>query len=153
MKKWMYSLMVFLLIAGYASAQEYNTSLGLRLGTFPGVTAKTFIAENHALEGSLSTRGGGALISGLYEIQKPFTELPSFFWYIGGGAHTGFWPENNKFMDETFVLGGSFVLGAEYVFPEVPFVISIDWNPAINLVGPSGIWFDKGAIGVRYIIN
>jgi hypothetical protein len=39
----------------------------------------------------------------------------------------------------------------EYNFKEIPFNLSLDWKPALNLVGSSGFWGDGGAISIRYI--
>lgn len=153
MRKQLAVCILLLGISGFTYAQHYNTSAGLRFGVFPGISVKTFVNQENAIEGALSTRWDGFFASAVYEYQRPINELPDFYWYIGGGAHTGIWADANAYKQETFVLGGSFILGAEYEFQEVPFTVSLDWNPGVNLIGPDFIWFDKGALSFRYIIN
>ena len=150
MRKKLFVAVLFLLLTGYAFGQNYQNSAGIRLGAFPGISLKHFLQEGHAIEGALSTRWEGVLIAGMYEIHQPLADVPDLYWYIGGGAHIGMW--NARWEDDVAgpVLGASFILGLEYVFPTVPFTISLDWNPAVNIIGPDPIWFDNGALSFRY---
>lgn len=150
MRKKLFVTGIILLLTGYAFSQNYQTSAGIRLGAFPGITLKHFIKEGHAIEGVVSTRWESLLIAGKYEIHKPLAEVPDLYWYIGGGGHIGMW-EPHWDNDATGpVLGASFILGLEYVFPTVPFTISLDWNPAVNIIGPDPVWFDNAALSFRY---
>jgi hypothetical protein len=151
-------LVTFILAAGLltmASAQDYNTGIGLRAGFSQGLTLKHFISSNAALEGILSTRWQGVDITGLYEIHNNAFDVEHLNWYYGGGAHIGFWDGANtnwgKAGNSYTVIGIDGIIGMEYNFSEAPINISIDWKPAINLIGYTGFWADGGALAIRYI--
>jgi len=136
--------------------QSYSTGIGLRGGLASGVTVKHFISDKAALEGILSTRWRGTIITGLYEIQQIAFDTPGLYWYYGGGAHIGFWGNyrSHPWFDDNAsytVIGIDGILGLEYAFAEIPFNVSLDWKPAVNLTGYSGLWADGGAFSVRYI--
>jgi hypothetical protein len=153
MKKILFSLF-FVFVITQAKAQDYNTGIGLRGGWFSGLTVKHFIGESSALEGLLETRWKGFNITGLYEKHKRFP-VRRFYWYYGFGGHIGFWNGGDvSWINETnnqTIIGIDGIIGIEYNFREVPFNISLDWKPAINLVGYSSFWGDNGAFSVRYI--
>lgn len=157
MKK-IFLLLFFAASAQLANAQAYQTSIGLRAGVAPGITLKHFVNPNAAFEGILTTRGKGINITGLYEWHGPLGEVPNFFWYVGGGAHIGFWDDNSYSRDEPFtgsyfIIGLDGILGMEYTFEEIPLNLSLDWKPTINIIERSGFWGDELAISVRYIIS
>jgi hypothetical protein len=90
----------------------------------------------------------------LYEIHNPAFDIDRLNWYYGVGGHIGFW--DGKYDDRfdagnNTVIGIDGILGLEYNFKEIPFNLSLDWKPALNLVGSSGFWGDGGAISIRYI--
>ncbi len=140
-------------------AQNYKTGLGLRLGSFNGVTVKHFLNSENAIEGLLSTRWDGFVITGLYEYQNSLgiDEAPTFDWFIGGGAHIGFWDVDKypdkydpDFNDGTPIIGLDFIIGLEYTFLEAPFSLSLDWKPGFNIFGYSHWWGDGAAFSARY---
>lgn len=141
-------------------AQDYETSLGLRLGGWEnGITLKHMLGDGAAIEGIFSSRWRGYNITGLYEIESPIEDVDGLFWYIGVGGHIGFFDDRyyggwgTSSGRSYTVIGIDGILGVEYVFEEYPFNVSLDWKPAINLVGAgnSFFWGDNGAISVRYI--
>jgi hypothetical protein len=75
-------------------------------------------------------------------------------WYYGGGAHIGFYNGSHTYWGtygtSYTVAGIDGILGIEYSFDEIPINIGIDWKPALNLIGYSGIW-SEGAFSIRYI--
>ena len=132
--------------------QLYETGVGARLGFFNGLTVKHFIQEGRAVEGILSTRWDGFIITGLYEIQRPFADVNNLEWFYGGGLHVGFWQSGRYHFDTNAqsVLGLDLILGAEYTFDEVPFSASVDWKPAFNVIGDTNWWGDGIALSIRY---
>ena len=157
MKKFILATMLILATAVISNAQQsYSTGIGLRGGLASGATVKHFIGDNTALEGILSTRWRGVIITGLYEIQKTAFDTPGLYWFYGVGGHVGFWDDyvGHPWFDDDAgytVIGIDGILGLEYAFNEIPFNVSIDWKPAVNLTGYSGFWGDSGALSVRYI--
>ncbi len=137
------------------SAQYYETAVGLRAGTFTGITAKHFFQGNQAIEGIVSFRWEGFNITGLYEVHNDAFDVSGLEWYYGFGAHLGFWNGRNvRWADDEgsyTVIGVDGIIGIEYNFAAVPINLSLDWKPAINLVGYTGFWGDGGALSIRYI--
>lgn len=148
-------LLSFCSLPLFLNAQNYETALGVRAGAFNGITAKHFVNGSHAVEGILSLRWGGFNITGLYEVHDDAFDAPGLQWYYGFGAHLGFWnsprawwaDENNNYV----VVGVDGIIGLEYTFSEIPVNISLDWKPALNLIGYSGFWGDGGGLSIRYV--
>ena len=78
----------------------------------------------------------------------------NFKWFLGGGLVTGHW--NEDYADEYgydggMYFGGALTIGAEYVFPEVPIQLALDFTPQfgiINYLDPVGGGF---GIAFRYL--
>jgi hypothetical protein len=150
------SIIVFCLLwAG--NAQDYKTGIGLRGGFESGLTIKHFTSQKSAYEFILSSRWRGFNITGLYEFHNQAFSTDRLKWFIGFGGHIGFW--NGDYTHNYWgtrgksytVVGLDGILGLEYSFTEVPVSLSLDWKPAFNFIGYSGIWADGGALSIRYI--
>jgi len=142
-------------ISTFSMAQDYSTGIGLRGGLFNGITIKHFVGNHNAFEGIISSRWQGFNVTGLYEIHNQAFKTGGLNWYYGFGGHIGSWNGSNVTwatdnLNYT-VIGIDGIIGIEYNFPSIPFNISADWKPAINLVGYSGYWLDSGAISFRYV--
>ncbi len=162
MKKTLIAIMLLLTISTVSNAQDYTTSVGLRLGLYNGLTAKKFISSSMAVEGILDTRWNGIQVTGLIEKHSAPFDLPALYLFYGAGAHVGLWSGSNvnsawgTTSSNYMVIGVDGILGLEYNFNEeftIPLTLSLDWKPAIHLIGYTGFWFDSGAISVRYILD
>jgi len=156
MRKIALSLALAVITVAFACAQDYKTGIGLRGGLSNGLTVKHFIKENTALEGILSTRWSGFNITGLYEINnRGAFDVNRLNWYYGAGAHIGFWDSDASWAAEDHgaytVIGIDGILGIEYNFEAIPLNLSLDWKPAINLIGYTQSWFDEVALSLRFI--
>ncbi len=154
MKKLLQVLIILLLLGVTTTASaQYKTGLGARLGFFNGITVKHFLNDQNAIEGILSTRWNGFVVTGLYKWQKPFSDVPNLDWFVGGGAHIGFWGEGD-YRWSTYqaytIIGVDFIIGLEYTFEEAPISLSLDWKPAFNFIGHTAWWGDGAALSVRY---
>ncbi len=136
-----------------ASAQDYKNAIGVRGGGPTGITFKHFTGGNAALEFILAPRHHGFEAVGLYELHANAFSVPRLNWYYGVGGHVGFYDGSRygKFdrRDNFMALGVDGIVGLEYNIPAIPINISVDFKPALNLVGYVGLWFD-GAFSVRY---
>lgn len=144
---------MFLAFLGYA--QDYSNAIGLRGGSSNGITFKHFVSDQAALEFILTTRFGGYGLFGLYEIHKSIKSVDRLNFYYGAGVHVGSYngAKDNRWFkgDENHtVIGVDGILGLEYNFSEIPLNISIDYKPAFNLIGHTGLWADEGALSLRY---
>jgi len=156
MKKILFTLVTVLFLSASGYAQDYNTAIGVRGGLFNGITLKHYIGSASAVEGIVTTRWSGFNITGLYELHTmDVFDVNRLNFYYGLGGHIGIWDANNVPWDADgyTVIGNDGILGLEYNFQEIPFNISVDWKPALNLVGYSSFWADGGAVSIRYLIN
>lgn len=160
------ALFLVLLSATPLLAQNYKTGIGLRGGYVSGLTLKHFVNSNSAVEGIVSPRWGGVLVTGLYERHATAFQVQQLQYYGGIGAHLGFWGHDNHHDhhpwfdddhhhhdDQHVIFGADFILGLEYSFQEIPFSIGIDWKPGLNLVGHQGFWFSDVAFNLRFLIS
>ena len=135
------------------SAQNYRTGIGARVGFFNGVTVKHFLSPSNALEGIVNFRWGGAVVTGLYEWQQPIRSAPGLDYYLGLGAHIGFFDKYKWDHDQSTVFGADLVVGLEYTFPTAPFSIALDYKPAFNFIGDTHVWADGLGLSLRFNIN
>jgi len=134
-----------------ANGSSYNTALGVKF--YPGgITLKHFFTgTSNAGELIGYFWNHGFRITGLYEIHGNFNGAPGLRWYVGPGAHIGFYDyyNRNNHIDGTY-FGVDGVLGLDYKFNGAPINMSIDWQPSFEFgdyVGFVGSW---GGIAIRY---
>ena len=144
---------VLLVISSSISAQNYNTGIGARVGFFNGITLKHFISPSNALEGIVNFRWGGAIVTGLYEWQQPIPSAPGLDYFLGVGAHVGFFDSYKWDNEASTIIGADVIVGLEYTFPTAPFTIGLDYKPAFNIIGDNHIWADGVALSLRFNIN
>ena len=159
-------LLCLLIVSAFAtlktSAQSYTNAIGARLGFTQGITFRHFLHEEAAIEGILSTRWNGFLLTGLYEVHKPLDGALN--WFYGGGAHIGYWGNNlpaERYINEPkqsyMVIGVDLIIGLDFTFPDIPINLSLDWKPAFNVIGDrlgdSSLWIDGGALSIRYAFD
>ena len=127
-------------------SSSYTTAVGLKFA--PGaITVKHFINDGAAIEGIGYFWNEGFRITGLYEFHHDISGAPGLKWYIGPGAHVGFY--NSNYYGGGTSIGIDGVLGLDYKFRGAPINLSLDWQPSYEFgsyVGFSG-W---GGLGVRY---
>ncbi len=139
----------------YAAGNAYTTALGVKF--YPGaISIKNFIKETHALEGLGYFWERGARITGLYEIHNDINGVDGLRWYVGPGAHIGFyneWKYNNKVYKGGSYFGIDGVLGLDYKFPNAPLNLSLDWQPSFEFGYGPGFTGNWGGLGIRYVIK
>lgn len=140
-----------LLVISSAEAQSkgstYRTALGVKVWDGAGISFKHFLTEKNALELIGYFWDHGMRITGLYEIHGPITGATGLQWYIGPGAHVGFY--NNKHGDGTYI-GIDGVLGLDYKFRGAPINMSLDWQPSFEFGDGRGFVGSWGGLGIRY---
>ncbi|MBI9034376.1 MAG: hypothetical protein JEZ03_07895 [Bacteroidales bacterium] len=155
MKKVLFILSI-MLITTVSAFSQYHTAIGLRGGShFSGITVRHLPGEHLAYEGILSLRyHGGAMATLLLEHQSNTTwGVDGLNWYWGYGAHAGTWDNSDsRLYNGDFALGADGILGIEYIVPEIPIVVSLDYHPSINILGP-GFFHNGTAFSIRYILK
>lgn len=143
MKKLFFAAAAFISFSFSSMAQDgagYKTAVGIRLGpSVPaiksGITVKHFIGNN-AIEAIVSF-GDGVAICGLYEIHKPIA-TENLQWFAGFGVYAGF-------NSGTSNIGAAGIVGLDYKFAAIPFNLSLDWKPELNII--SKIGFQASTVG------
>lgn len=166
MRKWTFILLFGLFAAGLlmptlGQAQrviDYQTSAGLRLSPFYGVSIKHFFEGSNAVEGLLHSSWNAVKLTGLYERHQPAFDEPGLQFYYGGGGHLGFFGEHYGRFDKYntgALLGIDGIVGLEYTVQdrEIPLNASVDWKPVLNFSPFTGFYGAEVALTVRYIFQ
>lgn len=133
--------------AQHNTGSSYKTALGVKVWDGGGITLKHFVAPNAALEGIGYFWNQGARITGLYEIYGPISGAAGLKWYIGPGAHIGFY--NTRYGGGSYA-GIDGVLGLDYKFSGAPINMSLDWQPSFEFGTNRGFAGSWGGLGIRY---
>lgn len=144
-----------LLLPILLTAQSYDSSLGLRLGTDWGATVqlrlpqvhKNFVAEG-ILQSSLQKDEGSFTLLGKQHQPLLSRRLNLFY---GAGAHVGWTDELTKDGEPAgrpFGVDG--VIGMEATFARIN--VSYDFKPALHVGGGSSFFNAHTAVSVRYVI-
>ena len=132
---------------------SYQTAVGVKF--WPGaISVKHFIQDNAALEGLASFWDHGFRFTGLYELHGDISGAPGLKWYVGPGAHIGWynggWYHGDYYYrDGGLSLGIDGVLGLDYKINGAPIALSLDIQPYLELINHTyvDVW---GGLGVRY---
>jgi hypothetical protein len=157
MKKVFLSIIITV-IAFYANAQNmgstYKTALGVKF--YPGaITIKHFLQQpNKAIEGLAYFYSDGVRFTGLYEIHGDIAGAEGLKWYVGPGAHIGFWSDawkkENPDKNDGMILGVDGVVGLDYKIKGAPLNLSLDWQPSFTFVGYNYFEGGWGGLGIRF---
>ncbi len=131
------------------TSQEYKTALGVKF--YPGaITFKHFLDSKSAVEAIGYFYNHGTRITGLYELHYDISGAPGLKWYIGPGAHLGFY--DSKWGGGVSV-GVDGVLGLDYKFKGAPINLSLDWQPSFEFGNRRNKGFngDWGGLAIRYV--
>ena len=127
---------------------SYRTALGVKVWDGGGISLKHFFnGTNNAGELIGYFWRQGTRFTGLYEIHGAINGADGLKWYIGPGAHIGFY--DTKFGDGAFA-GIDGVLGLDYKFNGAPINISLDWQPSFEFGTNRGFVGSWGGLGIRY---
>ena len=157
-------LFSFMLITNSATAQEYRTAVGARLGYPLSLSLKHFLNDSgHAVEASVGTRGWGdgryINISAGYQVHNllDIDGVEGLYWYYGAGGSLFLWNFNDSSVDNNnsaASVGVQGYLGLDYAFEDVPVNISVDWVPTFFINGyRNGFRPGYGNVGIRYILG
>ena len=153
MKRIALLITIFVLMASVSNAQSmgrtYKTALGLKVWDGVGVSFKTFVVPQNALEVIGYFYRNGTRLTGLYEIHNNIAGAPGLTWYIGPGAHIGFYDTNNSFGNRA-IAGIDGVLGLDLKINRAPLNLSIDWQPSFEFGDNRGFVGSWGGLGIRY---
>ncbi len=157
--------MVAIAWPGEAEAQRPDgLGVGLGYGTgVSGVSLKSHQGDN-ALQGVIGCWGyncAGIGVSGdyLFSMSTLADEgSVRVAWNLGFGAAAGIWPGSSwsnrpgRWGDRSgnLWLAGQFVAGLEFIFPEIPIDVVLEWRPSLRVMPAAGFRFDHAGFHVRY---
>lgn len=134
-----------------AQAQSYKSAIGLRGGDPSGITFKTFLNSTNAIELIAGTGywGHSLTVTGFYQWQNPTDWAPNLDWFIGPGAHVGFW--GTDYIHTGLLIGVDGIIGLEYTLDDIPLNFSLGAGPSFQFTsGP--YWYHwNGGFSIRYI--
>lgn len=144
---------------------NYRTAIGLRGGDLGGITFKRFTGSESAIEAIL---GFGyreprlLTFTFLYEKHAQAFDVSGMRWYYGGGGHVSLvgsesgyirrpWGRYRYYYESGALgLGIDGIVGLEYKIPPIPFAISLDIKPYIEVFTPGGVfWSLDPALGIK----
>ncbi len=129
------------------NSSSYRTALGVKVWNGGGISLKHFFTGSDAGELIGYFWNQGSRLTGLYEIHGLISGAAGLKWYIGPGAHIGFY--TTKYGNGSFV-GVDGVLGLDYKFSGAPINMSLDWQPSFEFGADRGFYGNWGGFGVRY---
>jgi len=129
----------------------YNRAIGVKFPAGFSISYKKFLTETNNAEAQVTLWKKGFRVSGLYEFNFHSFNTEGLAWFVGPGAHIGFWKDTyQKDYNSKVDLGIDGVIGLDYKFSDAPINVSLDWQPSVTLVGSAGFTPSYGGIGVRY---
>ena len=141
---------------------NYKTAIGLRAGETSGLTIKHFFSESAAFEGIIGVWPYAFGFTALFEKHEQAFNLEGMNWYYGGGGHVVagsnriYYMYTNgdryyyRYRSGNMGLGVDGVLGLEYKIKAIPFAVSLDMKPFMELNTDGGLFLslDPG-LGIK----
>lgn len=145
------AIIIQLLFASGASAQDYDQALGVRLGRYSGITYKFRVSSTTAFDGTFTFGSNTVGVAGSYLFHFPINEVADLSWYAGAGGHLIFVDRDSNLWKDSngIAIGPNATIGIEYTPKNVPLSIGADIGPFINLTDYVGVGV-HGGIFVRY---
>jgi hypothetical protein len=151
--------------APVVTAPGYTTAMGIRAGYTSGLTIKRFTSATQAFEGILSLGRNKTGITLLYEKHAASPTVPGFKWYYGAGAHFSHYNRSEysrgegpnyryyyyRVRPDGNGIGIDGILGIEYKIAPIPFAISLDLKPYVEMHTSNSIYMalDPG-LGIKF---
>ncbi len=149
-----------------AAAQEGRPGgfgIGLGQGTaVSGISGKIHAGET-AFQGVLgcygwACRGVGLSADVLFSMPLLHDEgVVGIGWNLGGGAAIGVgpdrWGTRRYNRRSNFAARAQFVAGIEFLFPDVPLDLVLEWRPSVRVVPSFGLGFLNGGAHIRYWLD
>lgn len=138
------------------NSSSYRTALGVKF--YPGgITFKHFFNAKNAGELIGYFNNHGFRLTGLYEIHGNFADAAGLKWYIGPGAHIGFYDTHHRHHHDDdwhdhghTSIGVDGVIGLDYKFRGAPINMSLDWQPSFEFTDGHGFVGSWGGLAIRY---
>ncbi|MBI3235373.1 MAG: hypothetical protein HYZ42_15280 [Bacteroidetes bacterium] len=143
-----------------AGSYTYKNAIGIRGGVTSGLTFKHFMNQSTTIEGIVSAWPYNFQLTGLYE-KYSNTSVPGLNFYYGAGGHirTGdynttvyhFKREVIMYRNGETGIGVDGILGLEYKIKPIPFAISLDVKPFLEVTNTGNSYFSfDPSLGIKF---
>ncbi len=158
-----FSGIIILLIAintisfGQSLDSDYKYALGLRAGGPSGITFKINTRNSNSVEFIAGFWYEFLSLTALFEKNAPAFDVDGMNWYYGGGGHLSFF-SGGRHDDrwyyrrgEGYAIGIDGIVGLEYKIPPIPFAVSLDLKPFLEVDRDGDVHFgiDPG-LGIKF---
>lgn len=153
---------LFIITAGVTAEGQslngnYRAAIGVRAGETSGVTFKFKGRNSGGVELLAGFWHDWVSLTALYEKNVPAFGVDGMKWYYGGGGHisfaTGDYYNGGRYYTRgsDYALGIDAIVGLEYKIPPIPFAVSVDLKPLMEIYRNGDLFFglDPG-IGVKF---
>ena len=157
-KRLKYLSLSFLLLVFFAQegkAQDYESSIGGRLGTYISLSYTNYLSEGKSLEflGGITREANQSdyILGAYYRIHKPVSStVPSLNWFFGLGILLNLQDEGDDDISAT----PAGIIGMEYSLEHAPVNFFVDLSPYADLRDNIDDTIKLHAnLGVRYIMK
>lgn len=143
------------------NSPNYNNAIGLRGGYPSGLTFKHFSNSNTAWEGILGVWYRAFSVTVLYEKHANAFDVSGMRWYYGGGGHIAASTSDRfhdnrdryyyRYNEDHAAFGIDGIVGLEYKIPPIPFAVSLDLKPTLEVTTGGNAYFglDPG-LGLKF---
>lgn len=150
-------ILLLLLLTGFgcmgvmaqSMIRTYKNALGVKVWDGGGLSFKTFLAPDKAIEVIGYFNRYGTRITALYQIHYNIEGVAGLKWYFGPGTHIGFYKYKGFYGDKA-IAGIDGVLGLDYKINKAPLNLSIDWQPSFEFADNRGFSGSWAGLGIRY---
>jgi hypothetical protein len=159
-KKAYITVLICITLAGAATGQSltgsYKTGIGIRTGETSGLTVKLNSRKGPSVEIITGIWSDWLSFTGVFEKNVPAFNIDGMRWYYGAGGHVAFQTDKfntGRYYDrgDDFALGIDGIVGLEFKIPPIPFAISIDIKPFIEIYNNGDMFFDfDPGLGVKF---
>lgn len=143
--------------AGQSLTGDYKAAIGLRAGETSGLTFKFRTSNVARVELIAGIWSDWLSFTGLYERHTDAFKVDGMKWYYGAGGHAAF--ETGDYYNggrsytrgSDYALGVDGIVGLEYKIPPIPFAISLDIKPLMEIYRNGDLYFGiDPALGVKF---
>lgn len=161
LKKYTISLIIFIsltgVLAGQSLTEDYRAALGIRAGETSGISFKFNAGSTSRVELLAGIWSDWLSLTALYEKHVAAFNINGMRWYYGGGGHvsfaTGDYYRGGRIYSrgDDYAVGVDGMVGLEYKIPPIPFAISLDIKPFMEIYrnGDLYLGIDPG-IGIKF---
>jgi hypothetical protein len=126
---------------------KYKTGIGIKVFPF-AVDMKIFSGKRNRAVEFLGYFDHGFRLTGLYEFHGNLNGSGNLKWYVGFGAHGGYYDKDGE---EGATAGLDGVIGLDYKFTKMPVALALDWQPSYEFITPKAEFQPNfGGLAIRF---